>query len=113
VTNHTDITIRIPHPESRLAVPVGFTILPESTIPAGDGNQPVNLGSCPQVRTNAYKMKEYSPSPRRLARGVTLRLKEGPYRRIVVPLHKEITKGTLRAMIWQADLTVGKFVELL
>jgi len=44
---------------------------------------------------------------------VILRLKEGPHRRIVVPLHKEIAKGTLRAIIRQAGLTVEEFVELL
>lgn len=38
----------------------------------------------------------------------------GPPRRlIVVPLHKELDRGTLRAIIRQADLTVEQFCELL
>ncbi|TVQ78963.1 MAG: type II toxin-antitoxin system HicA family toxin [Phycisphaeraceae bacterium] len=38
----------------------------------------------------------------------------GPPRRlIVVPLHKELAPGTLRAIIRQADLTVEQFCELL
>jgi len=36
-----------------------------------------------------------------------------PYRRLTVPDHKEIAKGTLRAIIRQAGLTVEKFIELL
>jgi predicted RNA binding protein YcfA (HicA-like mRNA interferase family) len=42
---------------------------------------------------------------------VILRLKEDPHRRIVVPLHKEIAKGTLRAIVRQTGLTVEQFVE--
>jgi predicted RNA binding protein YcfA (HicA-like mRNA interferase family) len=33
-----------------------------------------------------------------------------PYRRLTVPDHKEIAKGTLRAIIRQAGLTVEKFI---
>lgn len=36
-----------------------------------------------------------------------------PYRRIVVPDHKEIAKGTLRAIICYAGLTVEEFAKLL
>lgn len=36
-----------------------------------------------------------------------------PHRRIVVPDHKEVSKGTLRAIIRHAGLTVEKFTELL
>jgi predicted RNA binding protein YcfA (HicA-like mRNA interferase family) len=36
-----------------------------------------------------------------------------PYRRIVVPDHKEVAKGTLRAIIRHAGLTVEDFVKLL
>jgi predicted RNA binding protein YcfA (HicA-like mRNA interferase family) len=32
-----------------------------------------------------------------------------PYRRLVVPDHNEIAKGTLRAIIRQAGLTVDQF----
>jgi len=42
-----------------------------------------------------------------------LRQKEYPHRRITVPMHKEIAKGTLRAIIRQAGLTVEEFLELL
>jgi predicted RNA binding protein YcfA (HicA-like mRNA interferase family) len=42
-----------------------------------------------------------------------LRQKEYPYRRITVPLHKELAKGTLRAIIRQAGLTIEEFVKLL
>ncbi|MCL7395776.1 MAG: type II toxin-antitoxin system HicA family toxin [Thaumarchaeota archaeon] len=44
---------------------------------------------------------------------IILRYKEYPYRRITVPLHREIAKGTLRAIIRQAGLTVEEFVKLL
>lgn len=33
--------------------------------------------------------------------------------RLVVPLHKELRAGTLRAIIRQADLTVDEFRDLL
>jgi predicted RNA binding protein YcfA (HicA-like mRNA interferase family) len=42
-----------------------------------------------------------------------LRRKEQPYLRITVPNHREIAKGTLRAIIREADLTVEEFVRLL
>jgi predicted RNA binding protein YcfA (HicA-like mRNA interferase family) len=42
-----------------------------------------------------------------------LRQKKYPYRRITVPMHKELAKGTLRAIIRQAGLTVEEFLELL
>jgi predicted RNA binding protein YcfA (HicA-like mRNA interferase family) len=42
-----------------------------------------------------------------------LRQKEYPFRRITVPMHKELAKGTLRAIIRQAGLTVEEFLELL
>ena len=36
-----------------------------------------------------------------------------PHRRIVVPDHKEVSKGTLRAIIRHAGLTVEEFTGLL
>ena len=42
-----------------------------------------------------------------------LRQSIAPHRRLVVPDHREIAKGTLRAIIRQADLTVGEFNKLL
>ena len=42
-----------------------------------------------------------------------LRHKEEPHRRLTVPNHKELAKGTLRAIIRQSGLTVEEFVGLL
>jgi predicted RNA binding protein YcfA (HicA-like mRNA interferase family) len=44
---------------------------------------------------------------------IVLREIEAPHRRLVVPDHDEISKGTLRAIITQAGLTVEEFIELL
>jgi len=41
-----------------------------------------------------------------------LRQKEYPHRRITVPMHREMAKGTLRAIIRQAGLSVEEFIEL-
>ena len=42
-----------------------------------------------------------------------LRNEVPPYRRLTVPNHKEIAKGTLRAIIRQAGLTLEEFNTLL
>lgn len=42
-----------------------------------------------------------------------LRHREPPHRRLPVPNHKELAKGTLRALIRQAGLTVEEFNRLL
>ena len=44
---------------------------------------------------------------------IVLRQTEHPHRRIVVPDHKELAKGTLRKIIKQAGLTVDEFRRLL
>ncbi len=44
---------------------------------------------------------------------IILRQPGPPFRRLVIPDHKEIAKGTLRAIIRQAGLTVAEFVTLL
>jgi predicted RNA binding protein YcfA (HicA-like mRNA interferase family) len=44
---------------------------------------------------------------------VTLRRVEYPYRRITVPMHREIAKGTLKAILNEVGLTVEEFLELL
>ena len=36
-----------------------------------------------------------------------------PFARVTVPDHKELDRGTLRAIIRQAGLTVDEFVDLL
>ena len=42
-----------------------------------------------------------------------LRLNREPYRRIVVPNHRQVAKGTLRAIIREAGLTVEEFRALM
>jgi predicted RNA binding protein YcfA (HicA-like mRNA interferase family) len=42
-----------------------------------------------------------------------LRHQAPPYRRVVVPDHDEVAKGTLRAIIRQVGLTVDEFNDLL
>jgi predicted RNA binding protein YcfA (HicA-like mRNA interferase family) len=39
--------------------------------------------------------------------------RDDPFAQVVVPDHKELDKGTLRAIIRQADLDVDEFVRLL
>ncbi len=43
---------------------------------------------------------------------VTLRRDE-PFCQLVVPLHKELDRGTLRAIIHQAGLSVNEFIKLM
>ena len=43
---------------------------------------------------------------------ITLRHVDPPHRRVTVPDHREIAKGTLRAIIRQAGLTVDEFKKL-
>ena len=42
-----------------------------------------------------------------------LRHHQPPYRRVSVPNHKELAKGTLRALIRDLGLTVEEFANLL
>ena len=44
---------------------------------------------------------------------IILRQVASPHRRIVVPDHNEVARGTLRAIIRQAGLTVDEFKALL
>jgi predicted RNA binding protein YcfA (HicA-like mRNA interferase family) len=44
---------------------------------------------------------------------IILRHEEEPHRRLTVPNHKEVARGTLRAIIGDAGLTVEEFLELL
>jgi predicted RNA binding protein YcfA (HicA-like mRNA interferase family) len=44
---------------------------------------------------------------------IVLRQAAPPHRRIIVPDHKEVAKGTLRAIVRQAGLTVDEFKVLL
>ncbi|MFN3695402.1 MAG: type II toxin-antitoxin system HicA family toxin [Ignavibacterium sp.] len=43
---------------------------------------------------------------------IILRNRNFPYRRVTVPNHKTIAKGTLRAIIREAGLTVEEFRNL-
>ena len=42
-----------------------------------------------------------------------LRQADAPHRRLTVPDHKELAKGTLRAIIRESGLTVDEFAALL
>ena len=42
-----------------------------------------------------------------------LRRSDPPHRRLSIPNHKELAKGTLRALIREAGLTVDEFTRLL
>jgi predicted RNA binding protein YcfA (HicA-like mRNA interferase family) len=44
---------------------------------------------------------------------ILLRRTEPPYRRLSVPNHKELAKGTLRAILREAGLTIAEFSRLL
>ena len=44
---------------------------------------------------------------------IVLRHDDPPYRRLTIPDHREIKKGTLRAILRHAGLTLEEFAELL
>ena len=44
---------------------------------------------------------------------VILRHKDMPHKRLTVPNHKEIARGTLKAIIEEAGLTVKEFADFL
>lgn len=44
---------------------------------------------------------------------IILRRSDPPHRRLSVPNHKELAKGTLRGLIREAGLTVEEFTRLL
>jgi predicted RNA binding protein YcfA (HicA-like mRNA interferase family) len=44
---------------------------------------------------------------------IILRQTDAPHRRVTVPDHKEVAKGTLRAIIREIGLTVDAFKDLL
>ncbi len=47
-------------------------------------------------------------------KGSHVRLRRSdPYAQLVVPNHKELDRGTLRAIIRQADMSVEEFTQLL
>jgi len=44
---------------------------------------------------------------------IVLRHREKPHRRVTVPYHQELAKGTLRAILNEVGLTVEEFLALL
>jgi predicted RNA binding protein YcfA (HicA-like mRNA interferase family) len=44
---------------------------------------------------------------------IILRQEIPPFRRLTIPDHKEIAKGTLRAILREAGLTIEEFLKLL
>ena len=44
---------------------------------------------------------------------ITLRQEFPPFRRLTIPDHKEIAKGTLRAILREGGITLKEFLELL
>lgn len=44
---------------------------------------------------------------------IVMRHRDPPHRRVVVPDHREVAKGTLRTIIRETGLTVDEFLQLL
>ncbi|GAA5262777.1 type II toxin-antitoxin system HicA family toxin [Methanocalculus sp. MC3] len=44
---------------------------------------------------------------------IILRQEKEPHRRLTIPNHKEISKGTIQSIIRQAGLTKDEFIQLL
>ena len=44
---------------------------------------------------------------------IILRNENPPFRRVTVPNHKEVAKGTLRSIMRQTGLTLEEFIELM
>ncbi|MBE2228545.1 MAG: type II toxin-antitoxin system HicA family toxin [Ignavibacteria bacterium] len=44
---------------------------------------------------------------------ILLRQDKHPFRRVTIPNHREIAKGTLRSIIKECGLTVDEFISLL
>jgi predicted RNA binding protein YcfA (HicA-like mRNA interferase family) len=46
-------------------------------------------------------------------RGSHVKLRNGSGRVVIVPLHRELARGTLGAILRQSGVTVSEFIELL
>ncbi|MHB8335169.1 MAG: type II toxin-antitoxin system HicA family toxin [Acidimicrobiales bacterium] len=46
-------------------------------------------------------------------RGSHVKLRDQNGRTVIVPLHRELARGTLSAILRQADVAVSEFIELL
>jgi predicted RNA binding protein YcfA (HicA-like mRNA interferase family) len=64
-------------------------------------------GLCKALQKIGYSMDHQTGSH------IILRNQEPPYRRLTAPNHKEISKGTIRAIIRQAGLTVEELIDLI
>jgi len=62
---------------------------------------------CKKLRKIGYSVDHQTGSH------IILRDENPPHRRLTVPDHKEIAKGTLRAIIRQAGLTLEEFKKLM
>ena len=71
-------------------------------LPVVSGNEAVKA-----FRRAGYEFDEQHGSH------MILRHVASPHRRLSVPNHRELAKGTLRALIREAGLTVDKFTEFL
>ncbi len=71
-------------------------------LPAVSAQEVINV-----LRTLGYE------KDRQRGSHIIMRQVENPYRRITIPNHKEIAKGTLRAIIREAGLSVDDFIKLL
>ncbi len=65
-----------------------------------------------QEVVNALKKIGYEKDRQRGSH-IIVRQQKAPYRRITIPDHKEIAKGTLRAIIRESGLSVEEFIKLL
>jgi predicted RNA binding protein YcfA (HicA-like mRNA interferase family) len=62
---------------------------------------------CKAVSRIGYQIDHHTGSH------IILRNQHPPHRRLTIPNHKEIAKGTLRALLRQAGLTSEELLELL
>ena len=67
----------------------------------------ISGSECVKALTKAgfYKKRQYGSH-------IILR-RDDPFAQIVVPEHKELDRGTLRAILRQADLSIDELVDLL
>ncbi|HDH27870.1 MAG TPA: addiction module toxin, HicA family [Euryarchaeota archaeon] len=73
-----------------------------SRLPVVSGRQ-----ACKMLEKKGYLIDHQTGSH------LILRNRNSPSRRLTIPNHKEIAKGTLRAIIRQAGLTVEEFIQLI
>jgi len=75
-----------------------------------------NLGELPRItgRDVVKALKNFGYEfDRQRGSHIVLRHTSKPHRRVTVPDHREVSKGTLRAIIREVGLTVDEFKNLL